>query len=300
MMAASARKHPIKTKVERMAPAALNIGSQPYPGYRLCRPIGRGGFSEVWQAEGPDGLVALKFLPCNARQTAAREVRSLQAISQLEHPHLLRIQRIWGYEGFVVLAMDLADGSLADLMQVYQTQFGTPIVAEHVCLLLSEAAEALDFLNVRQHQVNGQRVAIQHCDIKPSNLLLFGQTLKVADFGLSSPLCSRLDMRSRAGTLDFCAPEVFQGRLSTRTDQYALAVTYCLARGGRLPFQDTPAYFQSRYVRPAPDLSMLSAPERPIVSRALNAVPQNRWGSCVEFLRRLTRVVCQLDEQPVV
>jgi serine/threonine protein kinase len=175
---------------------------------------------------------------------------------------------------------------------MYQSGFGTPVVAEHACLLLSEAAEALDFLNTRQHLIDGRMVAFQHCDIKPSNLLLFGDTLKVADFGLSKPLTSQVETRARAGTMDYCAPEIFQGRLSNQTDQYALAVTYCVVRGGRVPFPDTPMSFHSGYTRPPADLSMLPPAERPILARALNPVPQNRWPSCGEMMARLSQVVC--------
>jgi serine/threonine protein kinase, bacterial len=156
---------------------------------------------------------------------------------------------------------------------------------------LLEAAEALDFLNARQHQVNGRIVAIQHCDVKPTNLLLVEDKLKVADFSLSSSISSQVETRCRSGTLNYCAPEIFQGRLSNQTDQYALALTYCFLRGGRLPFNDTPATFQANYVRPSPDLTMLSADERPIVARALNPVPQNRWPSCSELMTALTRVI---------
>ena len=42
---------------------------------------------------------------------------------------------------------------------------------------------------------------------------------------------------------------MFQGRISDRTDQYALAVTYCELRGGRLPFADTPPAVQRGYFR---------------------------------------------------
>jgi serine/threonine protein kinase len=187
--------------------------------------------------------------------------------------------------------MELADGSLLDLLDAYLTEFGNPIVGEQVCFYLSQAAEGIDFLNARQHLLEGRKVAFQHCDIKPSNLLLFGDTVKIADYGLASPTTSPLKFHRRAGTLDYTAPEVFQGRLSDWTDQYALAITYCLLRGNALPFKDTPKTFVKTYVRPPPDLSMLPEPERPVVHRALSPTPQDRWPSCREFLAQLSKTV---------
>jgi serine/threonine protein kinase len=189
--------------------------------------------------------------------------------------------------------MELAEGSLLDLLEAYYSEFHTPIAPDQVCRYLAQVGDTLDFLNARQHSVDGRRVSFQHCDIKPSNLLLFGETVKVSDFGLASPTSSMLKFHRRAGTLDYAAPEVFQGRLSDWTDQYSLAVTYCMLRGGRLPFTDTPPKFDPEYVRPTPDLSMLEARERPIVARALAPIPQNRWPSSLELVTALGKAVTQ-------
>jgi serine/threonine protein kinase len=265
---------------------------EPYPGYRLRQLLGRGGFAEVWEAEtSTGGTLALKFMPANDSLAASKEIRSIQAVRELEHPNLIHIDQVWCQPGYIVIAMELADGSLLDLLDAYISEFQTPIVAEQVCLHLSQAADGIDFLNSRSHVIEGRRVAIQHCDIKPSNLLLFGDTVKLADFGLASPTSSPLKFHRRAGTLDYTAPEVFQGRLSDWTDQYALAVSYCLLRGGYLPFRDTPKTFEKTFVRSAPDLSMLPAVEQPIVHRALSSTPQDRWPSCKEFISRLSKVV---------
>jgi serine/threonine protein kinase len=115
----------------------------------------------------------------------------------------------------------------------------------------------------------------------------------VGDFGLSTLLGSQQETRVRKGTFDYLAPEVFQGRVTSQTDQYALAITYCIVRGGRFPFPNTPTSFDREYVRPAPDLTMLSPEERPLISRALNTIPQDRWPSCRELFRQLEGVICR-------
>src|SRR5262245_3032215 len=261
-------------------------------GYRLVRVRGRGGFGQVWEAEAPaGGTVPLKFLPCGSDRAAALEVRNLLTVSRLPHPHLLPVERVWAESGCVVAAMDLADGSLLDLLEVSLAEFGGPLPAGLVCHYLAQAAAALDFLNARRHRVGGLRVGIQHGDVKPSNLLVFGDVVKVCDFGLAGPVTADLVTARRAGTLDYAAPEVFRGLLSRWTDQYALAVTYCELRGGRRPFADTPDRFRPDYVRPEPDLGMLTAAERPAVARALARTPPDRWPSCGELIARLAKAI---------
>lgn len=269
----------------------LDINLDLHPEYRRRRLLGRGGFGEVWEAEAPDGtLVALKFLPYDPGLAAVHELRAVQAIRQLNHPHLVRVDKVWSAPGCLVIAMELADGSLADLLDGYQAELGTALPPEDLCPLLAQAAEALDFLNAPRHLLDGRAVGIQHCDVKPGNLLLFGETVKLSDFGLTSRLASAHQAHRRAGTPEYAAPEVFRGQLSDRADQYSLAVSYCVLRSGRLPFADSPRSLEPRYTRPAPDLSMLPEAERPVVARALAPSPESRWPSCRELVARLAEV----------
>jgi serine/threonine protein kinase len=271
----------------------LRAGDEPYPGYRLRRLIGRGGFSEVWHADRDDGTaVALKFLPCASDSAATEEVRSIQIVRGLRHPGLIPIYQVWSGRGCLVLSMELADGSLLDLLDAYQEESGAALPAAEVCELLAQAAAALDFLNAPRHVLRGRAgVAVQHCDVKPSNLLLCGDAVKVCDFGLTSALSGALAGHRRAGTVEYAAPEVFRGQLSARTDQYALAVSYCQLRGGRLPFPDNPPTFRRSYTRPAPDLSMLPAAEGAVIRRALAPAPWDRWPSCGDLIARLAAAV---------
>ncbi len=269
--------------------AALSPGVEPYPGYQLVCLLGRGGWGEVWKAEQPDGnSVALKFLPCDSQLAAAQEIRALQSIRQLQHPNLIHIESIWAYSGHVVIAMELAEGSLFDLMDIYRVDYGSCIFPQHLCYYLAQAAAALDFLNARQHYLNGRRVAVRHCDVKPSNLLVLNGQIKLADFSLAVQATATMGYHRRVGTLNYTAPELFQGRLSDRSDQYSLAVTYCELRTGELPFPEVPHDAGKDYVRPAADLSRMTPGEATVLARALSPVPQDRWPSCTELMDRLS------------
>lgn len=270
------------------AAVRLEDGVEALPGHRLVRFLGRGGFGEVWEAHAPGGRrVALKFLPGGKGPGTSREVQSIEMVRRLRHPHLVEVYNVWSCPGFVVVAMELAEGSLEDLLAAHLEEFSTPIHAVDLLPLLTQAAEGLDFLNGRRHRLQGRLAGLQHGDVKPANLLLIGDTIKVSDFGLASPTSGATRPHRRAGTVPYTAPEVVSGWLSDRADQHALAVTYYRLRTGRLPFPDVPEAFAADYVRPAADLSLLPQAERPAVARALAVTPQDRWPSCADLMDHL-------------
>ena len=270
----------------------LHADYEPMPGYRLKQLVGKGGFAEVWEATTPDGgsSVAMKFMHVTDGINAGIEIRALQSLQRLSHPNLLRIHQVCSLPGHILISMDLADGSLQDILFACLDEYGTPLPPADACQYLAQAAEAIDFLNWHQHYHDGKRVGFQHGDIKPSNMLVFGDTVKLADFGLAVPMTQARTPRSPRGTIQFAADEIFQGVVTDQSDQYSLAVSYCLLRGGRVPFTDSPRSFQIPYTRPTPELSMLSENERPIIARALSPSPINRWPTCRSMIEALAEV----------
>jgi WD40 repeat protein len=263
-------------------------GEEPVPGYHLVRPLGRGGFGEVWEATAPGGFkVALKLLPID-RRTGRTEMRALDILKGVRHPNLLTVFGAWQTDDWLVIGMELADRTLWDRYEeaLRQGQSGIPV--RELLRYSQEAAKVLDYLNKPRHFLGGKRpVGIQHCDVKPQNILLVGDGVKVADFGLMQLLEKRVADHLGALTYPYAAPEFFQGQISRWSDQYSLAVTYCQLRGGRLPFTGNAAKVQDGHLRRPPDLSMLPESESQPVARALAKSPARRWPNCRSFVRAL-------------
>ncbi len=272
---------------------APEVGAEPFPGYRLLRLRGRGAFASVWESTTPtERRVALKFMSSQSGQTGsttAREIRSLQCIQALIHPHLLRIHEVWSLPGTIAIAMDLADASLLDLMMLYHDDFEKHVDPEKLYMYLGQAAKALDFLNARRHLVEGRLVGYQHGDIKPNNILLVGDNAFLADYGLATVTSGAITPCPRHGTMEYAAPEVFSGYLTEASDQFSLAVSYYLLRTGAFPFPPPPepGALKKSFFRPPPDLSNLPPHERPILGKALAAIPQGRYPNCCDFIAAL-------------
>jgi serine/threonine protein kinase len=276
----------------------LEAGAVPFAGLKLIQLRGRGGFAEVWEAEDSRGdRIAVKFMASANQSSSAKETRIIRAIQRMSHRHLLRIQHVWSIPDYIVVAMELADGSLFDMLDLYLAEYHTPLPPVLVAGYLKQAALALDYLNARRHTFDDRTVGFMHCDVKPSNLLLVGEMIKLADFGLCTPTVAFQSSYGKAGTLDFAAPEVHRGSLAETSDQYSLAVTYYHLRTGTFPFPPPPARFDRAYSynRPTPDLSRVRRAECRVLERALDLEPTNRWPSCVAMMNALSEALNTAD-----
>src|SRR6516165_6976975 len=156
--------------------------AEPIPGYRLIQPLGSGGFGEAWKCEAPGGLFkAIKFVFGNLNSLdvdGARAEQELQALNrgkEVRHPFVLSMDRIEVVNGELVIVMELADRSLHDAYVECQTAGMLGIPRDALLRYIRDAVEALDHMNEKHN--------LQHLDIKPRNLFLISDRVKVADFG---------------------------------------------------------------------------------------------------------------------
>lgn len=274
-----------------MSAAALLLqpGYEPVPGYVLLARLGGGGFGEVWKTRGPGRIeVALKFIKLESN-AGASEQRALEIIRAIRHPNLLTPTAAWTVHNYLVLAMELADGTLWDRLREVRQQGQPGIPREELHEYMHATACALDHLNQRKHKLGHKEfVGVQHRDVKPQNIMLVGGGIRVADFGLARVLEGTHGGHSGGMTVEYAAPEFFRSQTSEHSDQYSLAVTYFELCTGRLPYEGSSAFsIMQQHLHAAPDLSWLSAEERPIVAKALAKEPTERWPSCRAFVEAL-------------
>lgn len=261
----------------------LEADSEPIPGYRLRRCIGKGGAGEVWEVEAPGQI--LKAMKVTATDhmgdtLARRELEGLQKIRAIRHPFLLAIDRFEVVDGFLIVVTELADRSLAERQSECRRSGKPGIPRDELLGYLSEAAEVLDLLS--------QEHGLQHLDVKPTNLLLSSGHLKVADFGLVQPRNSDMSHTMLAFSPGYAPPEVFDGKIELSADQYSLAVTYQELLCGDRPYSSTNIVELACLQRDdPPNLSKLPADDQIILRRALNPDCLKRFDSCRQFISAL-------------
>ncbi len=263
--------------------------AEPIPGYRLIEPLGSGGFGEVWKCTAPGGLLkAIKFVYGSLKSEdvdavrAEQERKALERVKRATHPFVLSLERIEeSADGELMIVMELAEKSLHDLFVEFQEAGQTGIPRADLLRYLEDAAQGLDFLNDRHN--------LQHLDVKPRNLFLISDRVKVADFGLVKSLEGRSSSGMMGGvTPIYAAPETFRGKISKQSDQYSLAVVYMELLTGKRPFHGKNIrQIALQHMTEPPDLAPLAPGDRAAVARALAKEPGKRFPSCMAFVRAL-------------
>jgi len=201
--------------------------------YRLTRFLGNGAFGYVFAA---DEIVLGQFIAEVAvklirppddrhRQDVLREVAAMAQLSSLYLLNYRSAGEVCGTlaNGCLYLASELARGSLLDRLEN-----APPMGSDEARQVARDVACALAYLD--------ERKAV-HRDVKPANLLLVGDTWKLADFGLARPFAGSWMQASRAmGTLAYMSPEAIDGEIGAHVDVWAFGVLLQQCCGGDFPY----------------------------------------------------------------
>jgi serine/threonine-protein kinase len=191
--------------------------------YKLKARISNGPYATVFRAHDTlEGVhVALKIphkslVTKDSLDDFSREVR---LAAKLVHPNILGLKSADFIDGHLVIAFPLGEESLEERLARRLSLRTALDLGEQLLGAVAFAHE--------QHVI--------HCDVKPDNLLLFGDgQLRLTDFGISK-VAHRTISASGAGTVGYMAPEQAMGRPSRRSDVFATGLVLWQMFSGRLP-----------------------------------------------------------------
>ncbi|AKT43652.1 protein kinase [Chondromyces crocatus] len=266
---------PATTHREPRPPPAGRSGRPTFPGFRVTRVLGWGGFGVVYAVERlTDGArLALKLARADIPGAACRLRREADVLRAVGSPHVPTVHGEGVNEsGAPYILMDRIEApTLAELGGV--SSWSIPL--RTVVTLANATLLPLEVVHARGRA---------HGDLKPENILVHGGLrATLLDFGSATAEGGDPWSGVPVGTPEYMTPEQCDGsaRLDARTDIYAMGVILYELLTGKTPFWGPAAAVREahRTRRPPPPSLLTPVPDdlEEVVLRCLAKRPEHRY-----------------------
>lgn len=250
--------------------------------FEILSQLGAGGMGKVWKARDTrlNRTVAIKT---SNQRFSERFSREAQAIAALNHPNICTLYDV----GPDYLVMELVEGK----------RIAGPLPIEEALTLAGQILDALDAAH---------RKGITHRDLKPGNILLGKNGVKVLDFGLAKferTVAGQDDATvtmpltadgAILGTLQYMSPEQLEGKeADARSDIFSFGlVLYELIAGKRAFTGGSQASLMASILKEQPPSIQTLQPLTPtslerVLLTCLEKDPDKRWQSAREVKHAL-------------
>jgi len=255
----------------------LEIGNK----YILKDFIDEGSFGSVWTAINLDinEIVAVKIPKDQERaDNTLAEGKELQGS---EHPNIVKLNWMGRIDGVFVIEMEYFKGhKLSD--ELCETGFRNPKTFEQIYEIFNKILDGIEFIHEKK---------ISHGDIKPQNILVRDNIIKITDFGTSKYIENIfIKTIDGQGTMAYMAPEIAGSRKKRyiNSDIYSLGVLLYQLLTGRTPY-DTAFQLLEGKTYPKPREINDNIPEdvEIIILKALSRKPEERYQNIKEFRNEL-------------
>lgn len=278
---------------------ATRLPSSPpiLPGLAYIRPLGSGGFADVflYEQDMPRRDVAVKVLPSDIGDPELRRMFNAEAdvLAHLSaHPAIVTVYQAGiSADGRPYISMEFCPGSLAQRYRIER------MPVEEVLAIGVRMASALE---------SAHRAGLIHRDVKPSNILIttFGAPV-LADFGISSSLARAGSGEVLAMSIPWSAPEVIAEQTSgtVASEVWSLGATVYSLLAGHSPFerrergQNSRDQLRRRIARATyTEIARSDVPAslQTVLATAMSRDPARRHASALAFADALRDVQAEL------
>ncbi|KAK9805401.1 hypothetical protein WJX73_001324 [Symbiochloris irregularis] len=166
--------------------------------YKILKQLGDGTYGSVWKAinNQTNDVVAIKKMKRKFYSweecMALREVRSLR---KLNHPSVIKLREVIRENDELFFVFEFMECNLYQLMK------------ERTSLMSEQRIRNWAF-QILEGLAHIHKLGYFHRDMKPENLLVSKDTIKIADFGLAREIRSRPPYTEYVSTRWYRAPEV--------------------------------------------------------------------------------------------
>lgn len=264
------------------APPAAELQMR-FTQYRIEKLVAVGGMGAVYRATqlSVDRPVAFKILSSEYAENEKFRKRfglEAKAMAKLNHPNIVQLYD-YGESGDVIwMAQEWVSGQTVEDVLDHEGAMDPSEAAA----MVAQACEGLGYAH---------RQGIVHRDVKPANMMQDRDgNVKVMDFGLAhASHWEEPSLQSSEGaryaTTEYAGPEIWdmEREPDHRVDIFALGVLLFEALTGERPMDPFRAPSEMR-----PDLDPRYDE---VIMRSMQTLPEDRYGSCAEFLEALREVV---------
>lgn len=256
--------------------------------YQVIRLVGQGGMSNLYLAydrKYNNAIVVVKEMTAAysdpKEQQMAVELfhREAKLLASLNHRHIPKVYDYFQFAGKYYLSMEFIDGE--DLAQKLEATKG-PLPEAQVLEWGEQIATVLFYLHKHEPPIVFR-------DVKPSNIMLCDQGVKLIDFGIARHFDqAKKGDTMRIGSPGYAPPEQYAAQTDPRSDIYALGVTLHHALTGRDPTATQTPFL----VPPARNLNpALSEATAAMLARATQLDPADRYQNVLEMKNDIKQIL---------
>lgn len=258
-------------------------------------PLGSGGFGSVWlcKHKRTGDVRAVKIVPKSTFTEQEIKSRSVfdevQILRSIDHPCIVKVFEYFEDESNYYIVMEHVNGK--DLFD-FVCDKGR-LDEEEAVYVLRKILLGVSYLHLK---------TVIHRDLKPENILVARMgndkfEVKIIDFNVS--MFKQPDGSIKpAGTIDYMAPEVFEGKVDEKSDMWSCGVILYLMVTGYLPFGGQDDEEIKRLIKHAKIIypthldSEISSECKDLISVLLNKNPEKRLSASQALNHPFLRQPC--------